>query len=116
MSVLHAATVPAGSAKATTKMYQYQVLDGASPLLEFHYHPGETVDFCHVHVAHNPRGWEDFHKVHVPTGRVSLEDIVLMLVNDFPVRMRRGGRVVLEEHRRRFEAHLTWSGRRHPPR
>lgn len=112
MSVLHAATVPVGSARATTTMYQYQVLDHAAPLLEFHYHPGETVDFCHIHVAHNPRGWEDFHKVHVPSGRVSLEDVILMLVDDFPVRIKRGGRAVLEANRAEFESNLTWSGRR----
>lgn len=112
LSVLHWATVSRSTSRSSTSGYEYQIFDGAKPMLEFHYHPGTVVSYCHVHVQHDPPGWSDFHKVHVPTGRVAFEDVIEMLINDFGVRAKRGAQAVLDESRRKFESSLAWSGRR----
>ena len=103
--------------RLTTRGYAYQLLRGDDPLLLFHYHPRtieerRTVDHCHVHVMAPTTRWPDFHKVHVASGRVALEDVLLMLIDDFGVPTRSGARALLERQRRAFERAQSWSGSR----
>jgi hypothetical protein len=93
-----------------TTRYEYQVLRSGKPLIEFHYHPGSKVKYCHVHVR--PAGHEGqvLRKVHIPTGRVALEDVLTMLIEDFGVKAKRGASAVLAANRAKFEDAQSWTG------
>lgn len=89
--------------RVTTVGYQYQVQRGDVPLLEFHFHPGTGVDHCHVHAVTETPAWPDFRKLHIPTGRIALEDVLELLVRDFGLAARPNAITRLREQRRRLE-------------
>lgn len=96
--------------RVATNGYQYQIAVGEQPLLEFHFHPGRRVDHCHVHVSAEPRAWPTLRKVHIPTGRVAVEDVLMLLITDLGITARPNAMLRLAEQRRRFERLQTWSG------
>jgi hypothetical protein len=53
-----------------------------------------------------------FGRLHIPTGQVSLEDILLCLIDGFGVRIAVAAKELLLEERARFERTQTWAGRR----
>ncbi len=83
--------------RVTTRMYEYRLLDyHFEELLVYHWQPGldfEGPDHPHLHVssALNVQGDAvthheiDLDKLHVATGRVSLEAIIRMLITEFRV-------------------------------
>jgi hypothetical protein len=108
----------------TTLSYIYTIYDGQERrLLGYHYHPEsrgeEPVPLPHLHV------YGDFtaagrllQKLHLPTNRIGVEDVVLLLIDGFEVlpqpayaRRETGGaerwRRVLREARETF-AHPRW--------
>lgn len=91
--------------------YSYQVLRRGKPLIEFHYHPGSKVKHCHVHVRPPGQDRDMLSKVHIPTSRVALEDVLMMLIEDFGVKAKRGAPATLDRNRRSFERSQTWTGR-----
>lgn len=87
--------------RATTRRYEYRLLDhDHTELLVYHWEPGDEFggpNHPHVHVsatlnaqidAVNERSI-DLHGLHVATGRVSLETIVRMLIEEFAIAPRR---------------------------
>jgi hypothetical protein len=100
----------AGSIHAETIAYTYQVISNERPLLEFHYHPKHTSRHCHLHARAISEHWANFNKLHIATGRVAFEDVLLMLIDDFGVRPRTRARIRLAESRKKFEKLQTWSG------
>lgn len=75
--------------QVTTVAYHYTLheSDGAE-ILSYQWHPGvpNSVSFPHLHIRHGARiGREEFQRAHLPTGRVSLEDFVRLLIVDFAV-------------------------------
>lgn len=98
--------------RVATSGYQYQIAVDQQPLFEFHFHPGRRVEHCHVHVSADAPNWLSLRKVHLPTGRVALEDVLLMLVTDLGVTPRSNAVTRLAQQRRRFERLQTWSGPR----
>lgn len=102
--------VRAGQKKLRTVGYSYQVLVSSRPLLEFHYHPSGAVKHCHVHVRADSKDWASLRKVHVATGRVALEDVLLMLIDDFELPPRKGARALLHKQRQAFDKRQTWGG------
>lgn len=80
-----------GSWSARTVEYVYEVADSRDePIAAFHWHPENSgrVTRPHVHV-HGNHDTVDLHKLHLPTGRVSLEAIVRFLIEDLDVIPRR---------------------------
>jgi hypothetical protein len=83
--------------RVTTRMYQYRLLDRAErELLVYHWQPGDAFlgpDHPHVHVsaallAHVTAvdtETIDLTSVHLATGRVSLEAVIRMLIEEFGV-------------------------------
>jgi hypothetical protein len=68
----------------STAQYAYDVLDGdGNELLSWHWHPATGTAFPHMHI-HAPVGPVS-HKMHVPTGRVSIESVIKLLVDEFGV-------------------------------
>ncbi len=72
--------------------YSYTILDVETDreLLAFHWHPHVPVSaFPHLHLESGLDVRADFVGMHVPSGRVSLEDIVRFLIREFGVQPRR---------------------------
>lgn len=82
-------------------MYQYRLLDyDKRELLVFHWQPGSGFrgpDFPHIHVSAALRAQTntvttrelDLDTVHLPTGRVSLEAVVRLLLEEFGIQSQR---------------------------
>lgn len=85
----------------TTKMYEYRLLDHRlEEQLVYHWQPGPDFagpDHPHVHVSATldvqidalSRRAIDLDKLHIPTGRVTLQDMIRMLITEFQVAPRR---------------------------
>jgi hypothetical protein len=102
-----------GEYKARTLAYIYSVqVDSKdaenAELIAWHWHPLTTPDRVepHMHVqATPPLGL----KVHMPSGRVSFEQVVRFLVDDLHIEPRRKDwRTVIDECDQRFRAFRTW--------
>lgn len=101
-----------GRPKVQTTGYVYQVFANNRPMLQFHYHPSERVKQCHVHVTARSLDWPNLPKLHIATGRVAFEDVLLMLVEDFRVKAKPGAKELLRRQREEFEERQTWGGAR----
>jgi hypothetical protein len=79
--------------KAQTTGYTYSVLgkegEGFREILVFHWHPLTTknLKWPHMHVVGNTFDG-DLGRVHIPTGRLAIEDFVRVLIRDFDVKAR----------------------------
>jgi hypothetical protein len=99
------------SFKVRTLEYRY-ALDlesagrGVDEVFAYHWHPSGPHKFPHVHVTGKD---PSFHKVHLPTSRISLEDFVRCLIEDFGIPARkRAYKSLLDQNRRRFFKHSKW--------
>lgn len=96
-----------------TIAYDYSVYgaeDDPRERFSYHFHPESGVEFPHLHVNVRPV-WvrKGLRKKHLATGRVSIEDFIQVLVEEFDVTPRRKDwRDVLEENRRIFSQRKTW--------
>ena len=81
-------------------------------LAAWHWHPMSNLSedaspWPHLH-AYGARDTLTLHKLHLPTGRVSLEAVVRFLIEDLDVAPRRTDwRAVLRRHEERFRQTLT---------
>jgi hypothetical protein len=68
---------------ASTTRYEYDYfLTPDASVASWHWHPGRRVDEPHIHVAAQHSSGLHLRKHHFPTGRVSLEDVLLFLLSD----------------------------------
>jgi hypothetical protein len=93
----------------STVAYDYRLSrsDGAE-LLSWHWHP-HILDFRwpHMHVARGPVS----RRAHLPTGRVSIESVIRLLLMDLGVRsLRPDWAAVLDETEGLFLRYRRWSG------
>jgi hypothetical protein len=76
--------------KANSTSYSYGLLvkqnNNFHELVEFHWHPESTpkLRWPHLHVIANSQDG-DLSRVHFPTGRLSIEDFIRLLIRDFHV-------------------------------
>ena len=74
--------------------YEYTLIDaGGREILTYHWHPrGESpIAFHHLHLEHGAgMVREELQTAHLPTGYVSVADILRLLIVDFRVEPRRG--------------------------
>lgn len=81
-------------------------------ILSYQWHPNVpgSVTFPHLHLKYGARlGRAEFERAHLPTGRVTLEDFVRLLIDDFSVPPARDDwEAALEESRREFESDRSW--------
>lgn len=82
-----------GPWRADTVGYYYAILDKEEQeVISYHWHPGRRspIDFPHLHLgAGSGVSRDELQKAHVPTGRVELEDVLLMAIREFGVTPRR---------------------------
>jgi hypothetical protein len=100
---------------ASTTEYIYRVSDERDDLLAaWHWHPmtqlsGDDAPWPHLH-AYGVRDTLTLHKLHLPTGRVSLEAVIRFLVMDLDVAPRRADwRTVLDRREEQFRQARTWA-------
>lgn len=104
---------PRESWQVRTVAYHYTLGESEGrEILSYQWHPNVpgSVSFPHLHLQHGAGlGRPEFERAHLPTGRVTLEDFVRLLIDDFgtpPAREDWLG--VLEESRRQFESDRSW--------
>jgi hypothetical protein len=75
--------------RVTTVAYHYTLQESGGPeILSYQWHPNvpNSVSFPHLHIGPGAGlGREEFDRAHLPTGRVTLEAFVRLLIEDFDV-------------------------------
>ena len=120
LEIIHRYTVvPAegqrGPWAVTTAEYIYDVVDEADdPIAAFHWHPldarvGDEMRWPHLH-AYGVHPSLTLHRLHLPTGRVSIEAVVRFLIEDLDVIPRRQDwNSILDRHEQAFRGSRTWA-------
>jgi hypothetical protein len=99
--------------KVSTVAYFYALREaGGHEIFSYQWHPLITasVTFPHLHIGYGAYvGRDEFHKAHLPTGRVALEDFVRLLIEEFHVPpVRDDWPEVLQQSLTEFEADREW--------
>ncbi len=114
--------------RVSTVRYIYAIWESPDDcLIGWHYHPDLGVTFPHVHVYDKKTDEEKqmgrkpslLHKLHIPSGRVSLEDVIHFAITELGVvpnkKRENDWQQVLKETSARFEASKSW-GQKPPDR
>lgn len=97
--------------KVRTDRYEYQLSLSdtmKSELIAWHWHPGSRVTVPHLHapVLHESG---TLSNLHVPTGRVSFEEVCRFLIYDLGIEPRRSDyEAVLSDSDKRFKKWQSW--------
>ena len=98
--------------RVSTAGWIYDLADSRDePIASFHWHPEGSgrVTRPHVHV-YGHHGVAELHKLHLPTGRVSMEAVIRFLIEDLDVVPRRPDwDRILERHEEGFRRVRTWN-------
>ena len=94
-----------GQWKVHTISYNYQISNGNSEILSYHWHPDAhpQIWFPHLHMKGK------HSKTHLPTGRVSIEEVIRLLIAEFGVKAKGDWEHILLKAQRTFEKDRTWS-------
>ena len=99
--------------RVSTVAYDYRLNDDTGrEILSWHWHPAplKGVDYPHLHVAAAPPG----RHAHLPTGRVSVESVLRLLLTDLKVLRTRDHENdfedVLDASERDFIEYRSWHG------
>ncbi|MGH3088110.1 MAG: hypothetical protein ACRDSJ_12420 [Rubrobacteraceae bacterium] len=103
-----------GEWKIRTTAYYHTLEDESRrEIIAYHWHPEQPgpIDFPHLHLgAGIGAEMGEVYKAHIPTGRVSLEDVIRLAIRDFGVEPQRDDwREILDETQATFE---EWHSRR----
>ena len=87
-------------------MYTIQLRD-PTEVVAYQWHPQRTIDLPYPHVHFGPASARpdsavrtgELHNVHVPTGLVSIEEVIRLVVDEFQVEPRRPDWEVILEQR-----------------
>jgi hypothetical protein len=102
-----------GPWKVQTVAYFYVLADGNDDeIIAYHWHPyvGVTTPHLHVRAANHPN-YPDIPKAHFPSGRVSIEEVLRLAIEEFGATSIRptDWEEILEESQSAFEAWRSWS-------
>lgn len=101
-----------GPWKVSTAGYIYELKDfEGRRVLGYHWHPSYPggPPFPHMHVGPGTGAENAFDKMHFPTGRIALEEVLRLLLVDFGVEHQRDDWAsVLEESQAAYEEWRTW--------
>jgi hypothetical protein len=115
---------PSSRYRVTTEGWKHDILDDKRrEILSYHWHPDGHRDTPHMHVGsvllntERQRLGKGFSSLHLPTERISIEQIVRLLIEEFEVIPKRGDwRRILENGQKQFEATRSWPHNKHTPR
>jgi hypothetical protein len=97
--------------RVSTAGWIYKLADSRDELVAaFHWHPESSgrVTRPHVHV-HGHHDAVDLHRLHLPTGRVSIESVIRFAIEDLDVVPRRSDWAsVLDRHEEVFRRERSW--------
>ena len=108
------ASGPTGPWKVRTAAYYYALQDDQkNEILAYHWHPnGATLKaqpHLHLKLAQQEIGRAKLSEIHIPTGRVALEDFLQLLIEAVGVQpIRQDWKQVLGETRSLFRRWKTW--------
>ncbi|MGH2367430.1 MAG: hypothetical protein ACRDI2_04460 [Chloroflexota bacterium] len=100
--------------KVSTAAYLYalETADGHE-VLSYHWQPEEAGEVIYPHLHLGPAGATGgllHRKLHLPTGRIALEDVLRLAITQMGVEpARRDWAKVLDETQARFEVAQTWA-------
>jgi len=99
-----------GPWKVVTAGYNYSVQDRLEKeFFAYHWHRWVKPPFPHLHVCPGS-GVNNLRKVHLPTARISVEEILQLLIEQFRVKpIRNDWEKVLKRTKAAFEKYRTWS-------
>jgi hypothetical protein len=106
--------------KCSTAAYHYALEDPEErELLAFHWHPQgrSSVTWPHIHIGEAAElGWDGLQGAHVPSGRISIEEVLRFAIAELGVEaLRPDWPEVLETTQGQYEIWRTWGGSS-PPR
>lgn len=107
-----AATGERGPWKVSTAAYYYALHDAKKrEVLAFHWHPeaeGEQ-KYPHLHLYDASNIMPSLVKVHLPTGRISLEQFLVFLIDELKIKpLKPDWENKLKSTQARFEQFRTW--------
>ncbi|MDQ3702734.1 MAG: hypothetical protein M3442_17690 [Chloroflexota bacterium] len=106
--------------RVSTAGYVYQLLEIVRPprvIIGYHWHPVNTLDkpFPHVHLYSAAAPLSG--RMHLPCGRIALEDVLRFAVYELEIEpLRPDWHEILNRTQAAFEATRTWGGSLGPPR
>ncbi len=100
--------------KVSTAEYNYNLRDTDNRVvLAFHWHPAEIFKVRHPHLNLDQGarlGREDLHRTHIPTGRITLVDIIRFVITELGVEpLRSDWENVLSDPQAAHQSWRTWS-------
>jgi hypothetical protein len=101
-----------GPYKVRTTAYMYSVEDdNGHEVFGYHWHPESRIKYPHLHLEHGAHlGLADLHRAHFPTGRVSVEEFLRLVIEAFRVEPRREDwRAVIQRSQDIFRKWQTWT-------
>jgi hypothetical protein len=107
-----------GPWRVTTAGYKYTIeTTEGEEILGYHWHPDSLSPFkeAHLHLGSGARiGRSELEstKAHLPTGRVSMEDFIQLLIEVFQARPRHDWKNVLAATAQAFWRYASWGSRR----
>lgn len=99
-----------GPWKVSTVAYYYGIHDSdGREVLAYHWHPGVGPTYPHLHF-HTATGSAKFlSKAHIPTRRISLEEVLRFLIEQLGAKPRRSNwREILAGSQERYESFRSW--------
>lgn len=101
-----------GPWKVSTAAYYYGIHDNRqSEILSYHWHPGTERQDPHLHFESSSKVIDFLRGIHLPTGRVSLEEVLWFLIEELKVKpLRRDWNKVLQSTQSQYERFRSWPG------
>ena len=107
-----------GLYKVQTVAYAYTLYvlakrdDREREIFSYHWHPhGQSpITYPHIHLAQGAEvGRDDVREAHFPTGRISLEEVLRLVIQEFNVRpFREDWEAIINSSQAAFEKWRTW--------
>lgn len=99
-----------GPWKVKTAGYNYSVQDRSKKeLFAYHWHPWVKPFYPHLHIC-PASGVNLLRKIHLPSARISIEDVLELLIEQFKVKpIRQDWEKVLKKTKAAYEKYRTWS-------
>lgn len=104
---------PTHGPKAHTVSYRYMLDAENGPMLRYEWTPDLGIAWPHLHVYGGPAlpDGKPFDRLHLPTGRVTVERLVWLLIEGFevaPLKPLAESKRILASNERLFEHFKTW--------
>ena len=101
-----------GPFKVKTTAYQYLLEDEQEQeIISYQWHPNSRIKFPHLHLGSATKvANKTINKLHLPTGRISFEQVLRLAVDDLQAKpLNEQWNVILSDTQGRFEKWRTWA-------